>query len=43
MDDFLFLAESYSFTLLVRARVDVLLDHLGLLSNPKKGIWTPPT
>jgi hypothetical protein len=37
MNDFLFHADSY--TQLVRARVDALLARLGLLRNPKKGIW----
>jgi hypothetical protein len=41
MDDFLFLADSYTSSQLVRAGLDALLNRLGLLCNPKKGIWTP--
>jgi hypothetical protein len=41
MDDFLFLADSYHDTLLLRQRVEALLNRLGLHRNPKKGVWTP--
>jgi hypothetical protein len=41
MDDFLFLAASYNDALVLRERVDALLDRLGLQRNPKKGVWTP--
>jgi hypothetical protein len=41
MDDFLFLADSYHDALLLRQRVEDLLNHLGLQRNPKKGVWTP--
>jgi hypothetical protein len=41
MDDFLFLADSYQDALLLRQRVEALLDSLGLQHNPKKGVWTP--
>jgi hypothetical protein len=41
MNDFLFLADSYEDALLLRQRVQNLLDSLGLQRNPKKGVWTP--
>jgi hypothetical protein len=41
MTDFLFLADSYQDALLLRLRVQALLDSLGLQRNPKKGVWTP--
>jgi hypothetical protein len=41
MDDFLFLAESYRAALLLRGFIEAMLDELGLLCNPKKGVWTP--
>jgi hypothetical protein len=41
MDDFMFLADSYDATLLLRRHVDSLLARLGLPGIPKKGIWTP--
>jgi hypothetical protein len=41
MDDFLFLADSYSAALLLRQRVEAMLALLGLQCNPKKGVWTP--
>jgi hypothetical protein len=41
MDDFLFLVDSYHDALLLRQRVQALLDSLGLQRNPKKGVWTP--
>jgi hypothetical protein len=41
MDDFLFLAASYNDALLLRQRVEALLNRLGLQRNPKKGVWTP--
>jgi hypothetical protein len=41
MDDFMFLADSYSAALLLRQRVESLLEQLGLLRNPTKGVWTP--
>jgi hypothetical protein len=41
IDDFLFLADSYQDAMLLRQRVEALLDSLGLQRNPKKGVWTP--
>jgi hypothetical protein len=41
VDDFLFLADSYHDALLLRQRVEALLDSLDLQRNPKKGVWTP--
>jgi hypothetical protein len=41
MDDFLFLADSYNAALLLRQRVDALLEQLGLQRSPIKGVWTP--
>ena len=41
MDNFLFLADSYHDALLLRQRVEDLLNRLGLQRNPKKGVWTP--
>jgi hypothetical protein len=41
MDDFLFMADSYHTALQLRQRIESLLDQLGLLRNPKKGVWTP--
>jgi hypothetical protein len=41
MDDFIFLADSCQDALLLRQRVEALLDSLGLQRNPKKGVWTP--
>jgi hypothetical protein len=41
MDAFLFLADSYNATLLLRQRVEALLDQLGLHRNPKKSVSTP--
>jgi hypothetical protein len=41
MDDFVFLADSYNAALQLRQRVEALLKQLGLLRNPKKGLWTP--
>jgi hypothetical protein len=41
MDDFVFLADSYHDALVLRQRVEALLDLLGLQRNPMKGIWTP--
>jgi hypothetical protein len=41
MDDFLFLADSYNAALLLRQRVEALLEQLGLQRNPKKSLWTP--
>jgi hypothetical protein len=41
MDEFLFLTDSYHDALLLRQRVEALLDSLGLQRNPKKGVWTP--
>jgi hypothetical protein len=41
MDDFLFLADSHDDALLLRQRVQALLDSLGLQRNPQKGVWTP--
>jgi hypothetical protein len=41
MDDFLFLADSYHDTVLLRQRVEALLTRLDLQRNPKKGVWTP--
>jgi hypothetical protein len=41
MDDFLSLADSYTLAPIVRAHVDALLNRLGLLCNPQKGILTP--
>jgi hypothetical protein len=35
------LADSYHDALLVRLRVEALLNLLGLQRNPKKGVWTP--
>jgi hypothetical protein len=36
-----FLADSYNDVLLLRQRVEALLDRLGLQRNPKKGVMTP--
>jgi hypothetical protein len=36
-----FLADSHHDALLLRQRVEAMLDSLGLQRNPKKGIWTP--
>jgi hypothetical protein len=41
MDDFLFLADSYHDALLLRQRVEAMLNCLGLHRNPKKDVWTP--
>jgi hypothetical protein len=41
MDDFIFLASSHQDALLLRQRVEALLDSLGLQRNPRKGVWTP--
>jgi hypothetical protein len=41
MDDFLFLADSFHDALLLRQRIEALLNSLGLQRNPKKGVWTP--
>ena len=41
MDDFLFLADSAEDALLLRQRVQTLLDSFGLQRNPTKGVWTP--
>jgi hypothetical protein len=41
MDDSIFLADSYNAALLLRQRVEALLEQLGLPRNPKKGVWTP--
>jgi hypothetical protein len=41
MDNFLFLADSYHDALLLRQRVEDLLNRLGLQRNPQKGVWTP--
>jgi hypothetical protein len=41
MNKFLFLADSYKASLLLRARVNAMLTRLGLLLYPKKGVWTP--
>jgi hypothetical protein len=41
IDDFIFLADSYDAALLLQQRVDSLLERLGLLRNPTKGVWTP--
>jgi hypothetical protein len=41
MDDFLFLVDSYNAALLLRQRVEALLEQLGLQRNPRKGVWTP--
>jgi hypothetical protein len=38
---FFFLMDSYGDALLLRQRVEALLDRLGLQRNPKKGVWTP--
>jgi hypothetical protein len=38
MDDFIFLADSYHDAVLLRQRVEALLDSLGLQRNPKKGV-----
>jgi hypothetical protein len=38
MDDLLFLADSYRDALLLRQRVEDLLNRLGLQRNPKKGV-----
>jgi hypothetical protein len=40
MDDFHFLADSNNDALLLRQRVEALLDRLGLQRNPKKGVLT---
>jgi hypothetical protein len=37
----MFLADSYNSALLLRQRVDFLLEILGLVRNFKKGMWTP--
>eukprot|EP00873_Tetraselmis_striata_P038373 jgi/Tetstr1/458637/TSEL_004341.t1 len=41
MDDFLFLADSREAALGLRVRLNTLLDRLGLLRNPNKGVWEP--
>eukprot|EP00873_Tetraselmis_striata_P021473 jgi/Tetstr1/441737/TSEL_029960.t1 len=41
MDDFLFLADSREAALELRVRLSTLLDRLGLLRNPNKGVWEP--
>eukprot|EP00873_Tetraselmis_striata_P004131 jgi/Tetstr1/424395/TSEL_014954.t1 len=41
MDDFLFLADSREAALELRGRLNTLLDRLGLLRNPNKGVWEP--
>jgi hypothetical protein len=41
MDDLMFLTDSYIAALLLRQPVESLLEQLGLLRNPKKGVWTP--
>eukprot|EP00873_Tetraselmis_striata_P019610 jgi/Tetstr1/439874/TSEL_028283.t1 len=38
MDDFLFLADSREAALELRFRLNTLLDRLGLLRNPNKGV-----
>eukprot|EP00873_Tetraselmis_striata_P012133 jgi/Tetstr1/432397/TSEL_021794.t1 len=38
MDDFLFLADSREAALELRVRLNTLLDRLGLLRNPNKGV-----
>jgi hypothetical protein len=40
MDDFLFLADSYSAAVLLRQRIEAMLAQLGLQRNPKNGVWT---
>jgi hypothetical protein len=41
MDDFLLLAHSYNAAILLRQRVEALLEQLGLQRNPKKDVTTP--
>jgi hypothetical protein len=41
MDDFLFLADSFHDALLLRQRVEAMLDSIGIQRNPMKGVWTP--
>eukprot|EP00873_Tetraselmis_striata_P046313 jgi/Tetstr1/466577/TSEL_011079.t1 len=41
MDDFLFLADSRQAALELRVRLSTLLDRLGMLRNPNKGVWEP--
>jgi len=41
MDDFLFMASSYDAALLLRDRIETLLNRLGLQRNPDKGLWQP--
>eukprot|EP00873_Tetraselmis_striata_P027433 jgi/Tetstr1/447697/TSEL_035054.t1 len=41
MDDFLFLADSREAALELRVRLSTLLDRLGLLRNPTRGVWEP--
>eukprot|EP00873_Tetraselmis_striata_P022830 jgi/Tetstr1/443094/TSEL_031150.t1 len=41
MDDFLFLADSREAALELRVRLSTLLNRLGLLRNPNKGVWEP--
>jgi hypothetical protein len=42
MDDFLFLVDSYNAALLLRQRVEALLEQLGLQRNPKKDVERKP-
>ena len=39
MDDFLVVCKSYQEALRARARVEVLLEELGLARHPDKGQW----
>jgi hypothetical protein len=41
MDDLLFMACSRDAALLLRDRVEALLNRLGLQRNPNKGVWEP--
>jgi hypothetical protein len=43
LDDFLILARSRAEALAFRARLDGLLQRLGLARNPRKGSWEPTT
>jgi hypothetical protein len=38
MDDFLFFATNFKAALRLRDRIDALLNRLGWLGNPKKGM-----
>jgi hypothetical protein len=40
-DDFLFFAPSKDEALLVRRHLDKVIDWLGLLRYPAKGLWKP--